>query len=192
MTVAEEMRLDREGEVFNEELHARYIAMHREASSAQDRSIKSVATADIGLSFILFGKNIKIPGTDFGLQDIPAATEVLTVVATFGFLTFCMAFANAQSYQAILEQFSNRKARKYGIDPDFITYGDIFSQVYIKVFRFKMNFFGSDYFVPGKKYKLFYGALISMLAVSWLSLLIMHLTVVGSGIRYSIGDSWIW
>lgn len=192
MTAAEEMRLDKDDEIFDDDLHRKYIEMHRETVAAQERSIRSLALADIGLSLILFGKNVKIPGVELGLQDIPAATEVLTVIATFSFLTLCMAFVNAQSYQAILEQFANRKALKLGIDPDFIIYGDVLSQAYLKAFRPKMNVYGSDYFVPRRKYRLFYGTLTMLLLMSWLSILVLHLIVVGAGVRFSIGDHWAW
>ncbi|NTJ00342.1 hypothetical protein G6L07_08390 [Agrobacterium rhizogenes] len=192
MSVAEEMRLDTDNEVFTDELQAKYISMHSEAEKQQQASFKGVILADVGLALILFGKNVKIPGTDLGLQDIPAATEVLTVLASFCFLALCQSFANTQSYQAILEQFSNRKALKHGIDPDYLTFGDVLSQVYLKAFRAKMNNFGADFYVPRRPYLNFYGFVTLMLALSWASILVLHLTVVGAGVWHFIGATWMW
>jgi hypothetical protein len=192
MTVAEEMRLDPNNEVFNDELHAKYVSMYSEAERQLHGSAKGVVYADTGLCLLLFGKNVKIPGIDFGIQDIPAATEVLTVFASFYFLVMCQAFANTQCYLAIIEQFSHRKALKLGIDPEYITYADVFSQTFLKAFRFEMSYFGSDFFQPGKRYQRFYGAVTLLLALSWLSLLAMHFSVVSAGVLNSLGTSWLW
>lgn len=191
MTAAEEMRLDPQEEVFNDALHDKYISMHREAINQQNAAIKTLVISDIGLALLLFGKNIKIPGTDFGIQDIPAANEVLTISAAFSFLTLAMAFLNSQSYQAILEQFYIRRAAKWGIDPDFIAFGNIFSQVYLKSFRRKMNNFGIDFFIPEKRYVVFYSLLVVLLALSWLSILALHICVVAAGAWHSVSTHWL-
>lgn len=192
ITAAEEMRLDTNDEIFTDELHLKYVNMQKEAERQLQVSIKGIGYADIGLCLLLFGKNVKIPGTDFGLQDIPAAIEVLTVVASFYFLVLAQTFANNQCYIAIIEQFSNRKTLRLGIDPDFVTFGNVFSQLYLKAFRYEMNFFGRDFFRPKKRYQTFYGMVIFLLASSWISIIIMHLIVVGFGVWKSIGESWVW
>lgn len=191
MTVAEEMRLDPQGEIFTETLHDKYISMHREAVNQQNAALKTLAISDIGLALLLFGKNIKIPGTDFGIQDIPAATEVLTVSAAFGFLTLAMAFLNSQSYQAILNQFYVRSAEKWGVDPDFIAFGNIFSQVYLKAFRPKMSSTGIDFFQPEKPYIIFYSTIVILLGISWLSILALHICVVAAGAWHSVTSHWL-
>lgn len=192
MTVAEEMRLDTREEVFTDDLQAKYVSMHQEAERQQQASLKGLVFADIGLALLLFGKNVGIPGTDLGIQDIPAATEVLTVAAAFYFLVLCQAFANTQCYHAIIEQFSNRRALKFGIDPDYLTYGNVFSHVYLKAFRTQMNVFGPDFFVPKKRYRTFYGIVMLLLGMSWISILFVHLTVVAAGVWNSIGPVWLW
>ncbi|CDZ27768.1 Hypothetical protein NGAL_HAMBI490_26190 [Neorhizobium galegae bv. officinalis] len=192
MTVAEEMRLDPEQELFNDALHDKYITMHREALNQQQGALKTLLISDVGLALLLFGKNIKVPGTDFGIQDLPAANEVLTVVAAFGFLTLAMAFLNAQMYQAILEQFYIRRASKLGIDPDFIAFGNVFSQVYLKAFRPKMDIHGIDFFEPNRPYQAFYGLMVVLLLITWLSLLLLHLLLVAAGTWNGAGSSWFW
>lgn len=192
MTVAEEMRLDTKFEVFTDDLETKYVSMFQEAEKQQQGALRGVVFADIGLALLLFGKNLKLPGMDLGLRDIPAAIEVLTVAASFGFLVLCQNFANTQCYQAILEQFSNRKALKLGIDPDFLTFGNILSQVYLKAFRAKMNHFSSDFFVPRSRYRNFYGFVMLLLGLSWASILVLHLAVVASGVWHSIGPIWPW
>lgn len=192
LTVAEEMRLDADAEIFTDELHSKYIAMRNEADRQLQLNLKGVGYADIGLCLLLFGKNLKIPGTDFGLQDIPAATEVLTAIASFCFLWLCQAFANSQCYMAVIDQFSIRRALKKGIDPDFVTYGDVFSQIFVKVFRTKMNIYGSDFFVPRKRYRMFYGVVLTLVVLSWLTVITLHCIVVGAGVWNSIGHHWYW
>ncbi|KQR33997.1 hypothetical protein ASF91_08655 [Rhizobium sp. Leaf155] len=192
LTVAEEMRLDPNEEIFTDELHSKYIAMQKEAERQLQAAIKGVVYADIGLSLLLFGKNVKIPGIDFGIQDIPAAIEVLTVLASFCFLVLCQSFANSQCYLAVIDQFSIRKALKRGIDPDFLTFGNVFSQIFIKAFRADMNIYGSDFFIPRKRYRAFYHSVLVLVALSWLSVLAVHCIVVGVGVWNSIGETWLW
>ena len=191
MTVEREMWLDNDGTIFTEALHQKYLTMHKRALERQDALIKSVAIGDALLALLLFGKNITIPGTSLGIRDLPAAVEVLTVFASFNFMFLCLAFTNSQAYQAIIEQFSIRQAVKRNIDADFLLAADTFTELYLKMFRAKMNIWGIDFFDPGRGFKIFYSVLTLLLSMAMLSILLLHLSVVGYGAWTGFAMNWI-
>lgn len=190
MTVNHEMDLDKDGAIFNDTLHQKYINMHREALGRQNAQLKTVVLADGALALLLNGKNITIPGTAIGIQEIPAAVEVLTAFSAFGFLMLSLTFLNAQFYHAIIEQFSARKARIYGVDPDFISAGDIFTELYVKAFRAKLNIHGDDFFDAGHGFRTYYSVMMALLFTAMLSLIALHFVVVGGGLLASFSWSW--
>lgn len=190
MTVQQEMALDTDGVIFNEELYQKYLRMHAEALKRQEGLLKTTVLADAALALILFGKNVTIPGTSIGLQDIPAATEVFTVLAAFGFLMLSLSFLNAQCYVAIVEQFNIRKAKPYYIDPDFLNAADTFTEIYLKAFRANLNVHGIDFYEAGKGYKIYYTVMTGLLLLAMISLMALHFTVVGYGVWASLSDFW--
>lgn len=191
MTFEREMQLDEDGSIFTDELHQKYLMMHQRTLDRQDGILKTVAISDGLLALLLFGKNITIPGAGIGIQDLPAAVEVLTVFTSFNFMVLCLAFINAQSYQAIIQQFSNRRAAKKGIDPDFLSAADTFTEIYLKLFRAKMNIFGPDFFDAGWGFKVFYSLLSVMLSLAMLSVVLLHLSVVAYGLWTGFAMNWL-
>jgi len=191
MTVAEEMNLDTDGDIFTDALREKYIAMHKQAVTRQDSMIKTLLFADAALALLLFGKNVSIPGTSLGIQDIPAAVQVLTALASFAFLALALAFLNTQSYQAIIEQFDIRRTKSSAIDPDYLTAADNFSELYLKAFRPKMNVFGEDFFAPGPGYKRYYATVLVMIILSFASILLLHLSAITAGIWATWSASWM-
>ncbi|WP_416065330.1 hypothetical protein ACK9YZ_00695 [Rhizobium sp. ZK1] len=189
LTVAEEMALDDEEKIFTEELYQKYLGMHRQALSRQDATLKTLVLADAGLAMLLFGKNIAIPGTTIGIQDIPAAIQVLTALASLAFFTLSQSFLNAQLYLAIVEQFAIRRAKVKGIDPDFLVAADSLSELYLKVFRRKMNVWGVDFFEPSKSYIGFYTAMTMLMLLTWSGILILHLAIIFFGLKVSFAPS---
>lgn len=191
MTVQNEMDLDKAGVIFNDELYQKYLRMHQEALNRQNGLLRNTVLADGALTLLLFGKNIIIPGTSLGIQDIPAAVEVFTALAALSFLMLSLSFLNAQCYQAIIEQFNIRKARPYFIDPDFLSAADTFTEIYIKAFRAKLNIHGIDFYEAGKGYKIYYTAMMSLLLLAMFSMLAMHISVVVAGVWTSISPHWL-
>lgn len=186
-----EMDLDKNGEVFNDALYQKYLTMHRTALEKQQALIKTAALADVALALLLFGKNIVIPGTSLGLQDIPAAIQVLTAFSAFSFLMLSLSFLNAQCYQAVIDQFNIRKAAKYHIDPDFLIAADSFTELYLKAFRKKLNIHGEDFFDAGAGYKIYYTTMTALLTLSMLSILALHVGLVTYGVWVSLAWNWI-
>ncbi|MGK9199427.1 hypothetical protein [Sinorhizobium meliloti] len=178
MTLDIEMSLDKEGVVFTPELYQKYLSMHREALSRRDATLKSVVLSDVILALLLFGKNITIPGTTLGIQDIPAALHTVAVFSSFNFMMLGVAFFNEQAYQSIVSQFNIRRSKTLEIDPDFLTAADSFTEFHIKLFRPKMNIWGVDFFHPGLGFRMFYGFLSMLLLFGILAVLALHLFIV--------------
>lgn len=191
MTFEREMLLDADGSIFNDTLHQKYLEMHNRALAKQEAILKAALLSDGLLALLLFGKTVTIPGTSIGFQDLPAAVEVLTMLASFSFMVLSLAFVNAQAYQAICEQFTNRLGAKKGIDPDFISSAYTLTELYLKLFRAKMNIFGDDFFDAGRGYKAFYSGLAFLLSMAMLSVLLLHLSVVGYGVWKSFALNWM-
>lgn len=191
MTFEREMSLDDDGTIFNDTLHQKYLEMHNRALAKQEALLKTTLLSDGLLALLMFGKSVTIPGTSIGFQDLPAAVEVLTVFASFSFMVLSLAFMNAQAYQAICDQFTNRLAAKKGIDPDFISSAYTSTELYLKLFRAKMNIFGEDFFDAGRGYKIFYSGLSFLLSIAMLSVLLLHLSVIGYGVWKSFATNWI-
>lgn len=190
MTVDHEMDTDKDGVIFNETLREKYVGMHRIALERQNGQLKTVVLADGALALILNGGSITIPGFNISLKEIPAAIETLTAFSAFGFLMLSLSFLNAQFYQAVIEQFSVRIARKVGVDPDFITAGEIFMELYVKAFRSKLNIHGIDFFEAGRGYRIYYSTVMFLLVSAVLSIVALHFMVVGGGVLASF--SWDW
>jgi len=182
MTIQREMDLDPENELFNEALHQKYIQMHGRALDKQEATMKSVILTDALLALVLSGKSLTIPGTSLEISDIPAAVEVLTVLASLSFMSLCLAFINTQAYLAIAQEFTNRIAQKKFVDPDFLSAAHMPTELYEKIFRLKMNIVGSDFFEAGRGFGLFYPTAMKLMLVSFLSLIVLHMSLVGWGI----------
>ncbi|MBB3218359.1 hypothetical protein FHW72_003464 [Ochrobactrum sp. RC6B] len=182
MTFEREMTLDKEEKVFNNSLYQKYLSMYERAASRQDTLLRSLVIADGILAIFIFGKDISIPHTELSIREFPAALEILTFFASFSFMMLCLSFANTQAYLAICNQFTNRIAMKYNIDPDFISASDIFTEFHIKLFRPKMNIFGIDFFEAGYGYRWFYSSLLFLLSIIVISIIALHMSIIGYAI----------
>ncbi|WP_429807074.1 hypothetical protein [Ensifer sp. B1-9] len=191
LTMQREMQLDPDGAIFTSALYEKYLSMHRLAISRQEGNLKALVFTDIGLAMLLFGKNVTIPGTSLGLHDIPAGIQVLTALSSFTFLILSLTFLNSQLYQAIIEQFSIRTAEQKQIDPDFLTAADTFTELYVKAFRGKMNIFGIDFYDAGRGFRAYYGSLLILLVAAFISILLLHLAIIGYGVWLSLNWSWL-
>lgn len=185
------MMLDEDGSIFTDALHQKYLEMHSRTLAKQEALMKTALLSDGLLALLLFGKNVTIPGTSLGLQDLPAATEVMTIFASFSFMVLSLAFMNAQAYQAICEQFTNRLAARKGIDPEFLSAAHTSTELYLKLFRGKMNIFGEDFFDAGRGYRAFYASLSFLLGIAMLSVVLLHLSVIGYAVWKSFSVNWL-
>jgi hypothetical protein len=77
-----------------------------------------------------------------------------------------------------------------GVDPDFITAGDVFTEWYVKAFRSKLNIHGIDFFEAGRGYRLYYSTVMLLLSFAMMILVVLHFVVLGWGVFSSF--SWAW
>jgi hypothetical protein len=190
MTVDRELSLDPDHSVFDTALYEKYLGMHKAAVAKQDAILKSFIITDFALALLVFGKNLTIPVIGIGLRDLPAAREALTVLSAFSFLMLSLTFLNVQLYHAIIEQFIIRRARPHMIDPDFITAADVYTELYLKAFRSKMNIFGNDFYDAGKGFQWFYSGLTFLLGLTMFSVLLLHVSLVSYAIWLSFELRW--
>lgn len=186
MTVQQEMKLDPDGEIFNEQLHERYLGKHREAAEKQLALSKSWLYSNMALAILLFGKDFKLPVVGMNLSDIPAAIQVITFVSSISFLFMSFAFLNAQLYEAIAQQFDIRKASKLGVDADFLSAANIYTELWLKAFSREMHHGGLDFFKAPGSYAAYYGIIQFIGIFAVFSVLGLHLV----GIGYSLWFTW--
>lgn len=179
MTLAREMDLDPNGEVFSDDLYSRYLAMLGTANARQEGLIRSLTFTDVGLAILLMGKSITIPVLNIGLSELPAAREALSILASLGFLFLCLAFHNLQYYTAVVEVFAQKRVSSKEIDPDFVAAAYTYTEWFVKLYRNRMNIWGVDFFLPGRGYRLYYGALAILLTLSILGMVLVHFALIG-------------
>lgn len=193
MTLEQEMLRDPDRTIFNAELRSKYLEMHKEASRRENSIAKRLVYTDIALAMLLFGKNVKIPTLDMGISDIPFALQALTILSSISFLFLSYAFLNSQLYQAIIEVFDQRDVKPKRIDPDFLTSATLYNELWLKVFRKKMNIFDLDFYEASKAYVIFFGAAFTIGVLALFSLLVLHLSAVGYALRISwVNEYWWW
>jgi hypothetical protein len=178
------MELDTEKAIFNDEMYKKYLSMHANALNKQNSLIKSLVLIDALLALLISGKDIVIPGISVRLLDIPAAPQLFVVMSSVIFLLSSLSFLNSQLYGAILEQFCIEKAKKIGVDPDFIIASDILVELYLKIFRKDMHIQGADFFRAGNNYVKTYSIVLKMIAIIMLILIFLHVSLEAYAIYY--------
>jgi hypothetical protein len=92
------------------------------------------------------------------------------------------------SYSMIIDQFNVRLARHSYIDPDFLSAADKFTEFYMKVFREKFNFWGPDFYIPGRGFKAFSFFVNGLTRVVIGSMLLVHLLAIGIAVYTSFSS----
>jgi hypothetical protein len=178
MTLDREIDLDPNEKIFNHELFSEYRQRHSEALTRQAGLIKAIIWSDAALALFISGRNINIPTLDIGLSDLPVAREVLAISASLTFMFLCVAFTNIQLYEAILQTLAKRKALGSGIDPEFLSSAYLFSEMHLKTNRTKMNLWGVDFFEPGISFRIYYGAITSLMMLSMIGIILLHFGLI--------------
>ncbi|MAY85534.1 MAG: hypothetical protein CML02_02230 [Pseudooceanicola sp.] len=178
MTFAQELLLDKNSIVFTDELFQSYIEMHKRAVSRQESIMKTLIFGDSALALLMSGNSLTIPGIDFNLIDIPSAPLILAVIMSYSFMTMCLAFTNAQHYEAITQVYAQHRCGETGVDSDFVSAAHTLSELYVKTFRAKMNNTGMDFFGPGSSYKIFYGTILFICLAAVLGFVALHFYLI--------------
>ncbi|WP_222875138.1 hypothetical protein [Terrihabitans soli] len=172
------MRLDKKGEIYNEERYRRYLETSNVADQRQNAMLRSVIFADGLLILVVFGASFKLPMVDVAILNIPAAREILTWWASIAFFFTCIAFINTQSYSAILDVFYQRTAKKIDTDPDFIGDSEKHFDFLIKLYRKKYNIWGPDVLTPSRGFVAYGKTVVALAMLAFLSIPAAHLAIV--------------
>lgn len=88
------------------------------------------------------------------MADIPALMEVLIGMVSIAAYICSQSFTNWLCYSQIHFGFSNRIARRYGIDPDLLELAEIASEPTLKMMSAKLNIWGVDWHTPTKRFQI--------------------------------------
>lgn len=185
MTFHRELAIDKAGIFFNEERYQRYLAMYAEVVRRRDNLARSVVFGDFLLLIVLSGKSLVIPGLSLAVADLPAALEIALVFSAVAFLFLALNFVNEQAYLCVVTRFNIRRAGSVGVDPDFLTASDVHQELFLKLYRRKMNIWGIDFFTPGKWYVRFFGAISLGSTLALLVLISLHFVAMAAAIYTS-------
>jgi hypothetical protein len=172
--------------VADEARYKRLLDMLKLSEQKRDSLLRNFMILDAIALLLLFGKSISVPVINTSLSEIPAARDILIFFSSFTFQFAAVAFLNWNSYSAIIDTINLQRSRQTGIDPDYISASDKFFEFAVKLYRTKMNIRGTDYVVPGRAYQIVSQIIISLLVTTMLSLLCLHLIIVGVSLRQTI------
>ena len=176
-TLNSELELDK-ALVADANRYERFVRMQQVAEQKRDHILRNVIILDALVFLLLFGKGFTIPAINMSLNDIPAAREALTFLASLTFQFLALAFVNWQGYAAIINSINVHRAKSTAVDPDFLSASDKFLEFVVKLYREKMNIHGVDFVIPGRSYKIMSASILLLLKMSILSFLILHLAAV--------------
>lgn len=182
MTFDSEMDLDSFG-IFNKDRFASFVRMQALSEQKRDGFMGRFVILDLVLLLFVFGKPLEIPGINISLSDIPAGLEIATVLSSIFFFLFALSFWTWHAYTAIVDQFGIRLGRYTGIDPDFITSSEKYSELWLKMVRKKFNIWGDDFFVAGSFYRRFFAVQEFFLVTLFLSALALHIYITWLSVR---------
>jgi hypothetical protein len=182
MTFARELALDKEG-LFNEDRYKNYTGMLQQTEQKRDNLVRTIIVCDALVVLLLLGKTIKIPGMELSLAELPGATEALTVLSTLAFFFLATTMINWNAYSLIIDQFNIRKAEKSGIDPDFLSASDKYTEFWLKIYRRKFNIWNFDFFVPRRGFIALSYLVSTCATLVIISMLGLHITVIGAACR---------
>lgn len=183
MTFDRELSLDTEGLLRGQSLEG-FQGNHKIAVQRRDQILKALAIANSVLFLLLNGHGWRIPGFDLDIASLPAAVEIVSLYVSVGFLFCCIAFVNEQCYSSIINQYGIKEARPSSIDPDFINASKQYTELFLKVYRSKMNIWGPDFFISRRPFAWFSAGLnIILLLVLALFPLLHILLIWGASMR---------
>lgn len=183
MTFDRELSLDSEG-LLRGPVFEGFLEHHKVAVQRRDQMIKALIIANSVLFLLLNGHGWRIPGFDLDIASLPAVVELTSLYVSVGFLFLCIAFVNEQCYSGILNQYGIKDSGPSAIDPDFVNASKQFTELFLKVYRSKMNTWGADFFISRKPFAWFSAVLMCLiLIVLALFPLLYFMMIWGSAMR---------
>jgi hypothetical protein len=184
LTVLRAIELDPDGVVFNVDRYRAYIQMHQQALGRQGAMLKSLIMVDSLLVLVVTGTSFSIPGFGISPSEIPGALEVLVILSALSFMFLCVAFTNAQLYQAIVDVMGRAQVPDH-LDPEFFVASDVFNELFLKATRAKMNLSSADYFEVGWGFRAFYGSALALVMLTTVGVVALH-------VGFALYAAWPW
>ena len=189
MTFGHELQLDSEGllrgSVFDGLVENLKIAVHR-----RDQMLRSLAIANSVLFLLLNGHGWRIPGFDVDIANLPAVVELTSLYVSVGFLFLCLAFVNEQCYSGLINQYGVNDSKPSAIDPDFINASKQFTELFLKVYRAKLNFWGPDFYLSRRPFTWFSTSLIFLIVLVALLFPLLHFLMIWGASMRVLENQW--
>lgn len=189
MTFERELALDKGGLLRGTTMEG-LMQNHSVAVQRRDQMIKSVAISNGVLFLLLNGHGWKIPGFELDIASLPAVVELSALYVSVAFLFLCIAFVNEQCYQGIINQYGISDSSPSQIDPDFINASKQFTELFLKIYRPKMNTWGIDFFVSRTPFKIFAGALVGLVIFVLCLFPLLHLLMLWGAADRILENQW--
>jgi len=114
----------------------------------RDALLKSSVLCIFMLIFIQNGGDIKLPGFDIQISEIPAIEIFLVLVGAFSIFMMNLSFISVNAYSGLIDQYS--KLYSGPVDQEIFSASLSPDWLVLKVLRCNFNFFHSVYIQPGK------------------------------------------
>lgn len=175
-----ELKLDKR-QVFNREFYERYLERQQEAEAKLQLMLRAVIKINTVLFLVINGQDWTIPFAEVPVSSVPAITEILLFYSSLGFIVLCAAFATNQCYGSIIDHCGNRIVDSSLVDPDFYNAAWRHYDFVLKLYRPTLNFWGIDFFQPGKGFTVFSVAVMWIFTGAIFTIPIMHLGLIFAG-----------
>lgn len=185
VTLDHEFKLDT-SLITDDDRYKRFLEMFRLSEQKRDNILRSVLILDAIASVLTFGKSISIPVIGLSLSEIPAAREIVVFFSSFAFQFTATFFLNWNGYSAIIDTINLQRSRQTGVDPDWLSSSDKFVEFAVKLYRPKMNVYNPDIVAPERAYRIVSALISGLIVTTMLSLLFLHLIVVGISVRQTV------
>ena len=180
-----ELNLDKR-RVFNREFYERYLERQQEAEAKLHQVLRAAIKINTVLFLVINGQDWTIPFAEVSISSVPAIVEILLFYSSLSFIFLCGAFATNQCYGSIIDHCGNRIVDSSLVDPDFYNAAWRHYDFVLKLYRPTLNFWGIDFFKPGKGFTVFSKAVTWIFAGAVFTIPIIHLGLIFSGSAHVI------
>lgn len=171
-SLEKEVALDKFG-VYSIELLNEYIATQVKVQEKFDRLIKSLAASQVFAFAVLVDVEIDFLGATFSSRGDLSLLLALGLLSVGVFIT-ATTFVTNQCYMAVIHRMSRMVVDSDVMDPDFYTAAKIPNDLFLKIFRGKLNIWGEDFYSSGGSFMLFSWVVHALLMVALCVIVLAH------------------
>ncbi|MBL9075846.1 hypothetical protein [Tabrizicola sp.] len=189
MTFDRELSLDSQG-LLRGPVFDGLLENHRVSVQRRDHMLKALVIANSVRFLLLNGHGWRIPGFDLDIASLPAVFEITSLYISVGFLFLCIAFVNEQCYSGIINQYGIKDSGPSSIDPDFVNASKQFTELFLKLYRPKMNIWGADFFISRRPFAWFSGTLTFILLLVLALFPLLHFLMIWGASMRILDNQW--